>query len=241
MEFELTSTLSLDPRCTRTGPALLLALGLVVIGTPATAQTAPNTAGIYTCTDEQGRRLTADRPIAQCNTKEQRVLNSDGSLRAIHPPTLTAEERAEKEARDRRAGEVRAAAAARYPTEESHQRAREAALDSVRMAAKGSEIRLRELTAERKPLLDDAEFYKGRALPGKLKAQLDANEAATEAQRSSALNQEAELARINKLYDAELERLRRLWVGAPAGSLGPLPGSGSAAKSAPQPKTALQR
>jgi len=42
--------------------------------------------------------------------------------------------------------------------------------------------------------------------------------------QQAAANQAAELARINRLYDAELERLRRLWSGAPAGSLGPLPG-----------------
>jgi hypothetical protein len=54
---------------------------------------------------------------------------------------------------------------------------------------------------------------------------MDANEASVEAQRSSASTQEAELGRINKLYDAELERLRKLWAGAPAGSLGPLPGA----------------
>jgi hypothetical protein len=29
--------------------------------------------------------------------------------------------------------------------------------------------------------------------------------------------------RINALYDAELARLRKLWAGAPAGSLGPPP------------------
>jgi hypothetical protein len=29
--------------------------------------------------------------------------------------------------------------------------------------------------------------------------------------------------RINALYDAELLRLKKLWGGAPAGSLGPLP------------------
>jgi len=31
--------------------------------------------------------------------------------------------------------------------------------------------------------------------------------------------------RINRLYDAELDRLRRLWAGAPPGSLGPMAGS----------------
>jgi hypothetical protein len=54
-----------------------------------------------------------------------------------------------------------------------------------------------ELAAERKPLLDEAEFYKGKPLPPKLKAQIDANDAAVEAQRGGA-NQEAELDRINR-------------------------------------------
>jgi hypothetical protein len=199
----------------------------------AQAGAAKAPAGIYTCTDDKGRRLTADRPIPECSHREQQILNSDGSLKSILPPTLTAEERADKEARERAAADARAAAAdavrrdrnlmARYPNEASHQRAREAALDTVRLAIKATEIRLRELAAERKPLRDEAEFYQGKTLPPKLKAAIDANDATYEAQRSAAQNQEAELGRINKLYDAELERLRKLWSGAPAGSLGPLP------------------
>jgi hypothetical protein len=195
--------------------------------------------GIYTCIDDKGRRLTADRPIPECSNREQRVLNKDGSVRAIRPPTLTAEERAEKEARDRAASEARVAQAdavrrdrnlvARYPTEAAHNRAREAALDTVRLAVRATELRLRDLTVERKPLLDEAEFYKGRPLPPKLRNSMDANDAAMDAQRSAAGNQEAEISRINRLYDAELARLRALWAGAPAGSLGPLPPSQPAA------------
>ena len=112
---------------------------------------------------------------------------------------------------------------ARYPDEVAHKRARLSAADTVRAAIRITEQRLRELSAERKPLVNEAEFYVGQPLPAKLKDQLDANDAAVEAQRSSALNQQAELDRINKLYDAELERLRRLWAGAPPGSLGALP------------------
>jgi hypothetical protein len=155
-------------------------------------------------------------------------------LRTVLPPTLTAEERAEKEARERAEMEARAAAAdavrrdrnlkARFPNEEAHARAREAALDTVRAAIKTTESRLRALAAERKPLLDEAEFYQGRTLPPRLKAAIDANDAAVEAQRGSQATQEAELSRVNRLYDAELERLRKLWAGAPSGSLGPLPG-----------------
>ena len=211
--------------------ALLLAAG--VSAGAALAQPAPPVAGIYTCIDDKGRRLTADRPIAECSAKEQHILNRDGSLRKVIPPTLTAEERAEKEAKERADKEAKAAAAdavrrdrnlmARFPNEAAHQRARENALDTVRLAMKATELRLRGLAAERKPLLDEAEFYQGKPLPPRLKSQIDANDAAVEAQRGATSTQQAELERINRLYDAELERLRRLWSGAPAGSLGPMP------------------
>jgi hypothetical protein len=92
---------------------------------------------------------------------------------------------------------------------------------------KASEKRMEELAAERKPLLQEAEFYKGKALPAKLKQQLDANDAAVEAQRSAIQNQQAELERINRLYDNELGRLRRLWAGAAPGTLAD--GTGSTA------------
>jgi hypothetical protein len=191
----------------------------------------PPSAGIYSCVDAQGRRLTSDRPIADCVNREQRVLNKDGSVQRVLPPTLTAEERAEREAAQRKADLTRAAQAdavrrdrnlmVRYPNEAVHQKAREAALDTVRLAMKVTELRVRELAAERKPLQDEAEFYAGRQIPPRLKQQIDANDAGVAAQRQSAANQEQELARINRLYDAELDRLRRLWAGALPGSLPP--------------------
>jgi len=188
---------------------------------------------IYTCTNDQGRKLTSDRPIAECRHKEQLLLNRDGSVRSVIPPTYTAEERAEHEARERRAAELRAAQLdsirrdrnlmSRFPTEESHGKAREQALEALRQAIGTTERRLKELAAERVPILNEAEFYQGKALPQKIKQQLDANDAAMEAQKSAAANQAAELARVNKIYDAELERLRKLWGGAQPGSLGPMP------------------
>jgi hypothetical protein len=92
-------------------------------------------------------------------------------------------------------------------------------LTNVRVAMRSSETRQRELANERKPLLSEAEFYAGKPLPGKLREQLDANDAATAAQRDAQVNQKAELERINAAFDVELERLRRLWAGAAPGSL----------------------
>ncbi len=218
----------------RTLPALRTTLGLLALAVAcpwAAAQNKPaaSAAGIYTCIDDQGRRLTSDRPIPACTHKEQRVLNRDGSLKTVKPPTLTMEERAEQEARDRKAAEARAAQAdavrrdrnlmARFPDQAAHDKARMAALDTVKLAIRASSLRLEALGLDRKPLLDEAEFYAGKPLPVALKAQLDANDASFAAQRSAMQTQEAELVRINKLYDAELAHLKRLWAGAAPGSL----------------------
>lgn len=212
------------------GVAVALALGAVVVAS-AQAQTAGTGVAVYTCLDAHGNRLTSDRPIPECNAREQRVLNHDGSLRRVIPPPMTADERAEREAAERKAALVRAAQADavrrdrnlinRYPDEATHRNAREKALDTVRAAIKATEGRLKELAAERKPLFDEAEFYKGKPLPTRLRQAIDGNDAAVDAQKNSAQNQAVELERINRLYDAELDRLRRLWAGAQPGSLGP--------------------
>jgi hypothetical protein len=219
-------------RCSRA--AWWAAWSVAIFGmTGATAAQTPSgsnaRAPIYTCVAADGRRFTSDRPIFECHNREQRVLNSDGSLRHVLPPSMTAEERAEKEARDRKAEVDRLAQQdaarrdrnlmLRYPDEAAHARAREAALDTVRVAMHASEQRVKDLNAERKPLAEEAEFYRNKPMPPKLKQQIDANEAAAEAQRNAIQNQQAELQRVNRLYDAELERLRKLWAGAAPGTL----------------------
>ena len=219
------------------------ALALLSVPPAAVGQAPAGSGQIYTCTDATGKKITSDRPIADCNAREQRVLNADGSVKRIMPPTLTTDERTELEAREREASAERARTQeairrdrnllARFPDEAAHRKARAAALDDVRKALRLSEERVALLAAERKPLLDEAEFYAGKPLPGKLKAQLDANDASTEAQRTLAQNQQLEVVRINKLYDVELERVKKLWAGAQPGSLGVLPNGAASAPRKP--------
>lgn len=207
------------------------AMGLALAGTARAAAPSP-AASIYTCTDATGKRLTSDRPIVECNTRDQRLLNPDGSLRQVVRPTLTADERADAEARERDADIERKRQQeavrrdrnllARYPNEAVHRHAREAALEDVRNGLRQSQVRLERLAVERKPLTSESEFYVGRPLPLKLKLALDANDAAVEAQRSLVQNQQVESLRIDQIYDIELERLKRLWSGAAPGSLGPV-------------------
>lgn len=186
--------------------------------------------GIYTCVDATGKRLTSDRPIPNCNDREQRLLNKDGSTRQVVPPTPTADERAAQEAREAQEQLARANQReavrrdrnllARFPNEAAHHKAREAALDDIRAALKRSEVRLDVLAKERKPLVEETEFYVGRPLPPKLKQQIEANDASVEAQKSLIATQKAEIVRISTLYDAELDRLKKLWGGATPGSMG---------------------
>ena len=211
--------------------ALLLVVGALAWHGCARAQSSNSSSvtGIYTCIDDKGKPRTADRPIVECSDREQRFLNKDGSLRRIVPPTLTAEERAEREARERKESEERNAyndavrrdrnLKNRYPNEAAHNKARESALEAVRASMRASAQRVKELETERKPLQDEADFYRGRQLPSRLKQQLEANDTSVAAQRELIQTQEAELLRVNHIYDLELEHLRKLWKGAAPGSI----------------------
>jgi hypothetical protein len=219
------------------------------------AAPAAEKAYIFQC-EVNGKKVTSDRPIPECANKDQRQLNTDGSLYRVITPTLTDDERAEKERLEREKEVERVARndavrrdrnlMQRFPNEAEHSKARTKALDDLRLAAKNSDARIALLMTERKKLEDEKQFYVNeqvnKPLPTFLKQKLDANDAALDAQKSLAQNQDSEVARINKLYDAELARLRKLWAGAQPGSLGPVPGPQATiapAAAAPSP-TALK-
>ncbi len=228
---------------------LIAAALLLQLAWSGVAQAQQKSGPIYSC-EINGKKITQDRPIPECISREQIIHNSDGSVRDRRPPTMTADERAELEARQQQealAAKVKLESKhrdrnllQRFPNEAAHKKAREAALDDVRKNLKVSEQRLASLEKERKPLMDEAEFYVGKQLPLKLKQAIDANDATAQAQRELMETQKAELVRIDTNYDAELVRLRKLWSGAEPGSLGPLatepPASAAGAKSSTSAK-----
>jgi hypothetical protein len=196
-------------------------------------------ANIYTCVNAKGQRITSDRPIPECLDRSQELRNTDGSVKKVVQPSMTAEERAAHE--DRLRQEMAAEQArrdairldrnlmSRYPDEGRHQRARMAALEPLNLALKSTERRLTELEHDQKRLQQEAEFYKGREMPHELKLKFGQNQAALQAQQDAAQNHLAEIRRINATYDLELLRLKRLWAGAAPGSVS-LPASSSAAR-----------
>lgn len=185
---------------------------------PGTAQQ------IYSCVDVKGRTLTADRPIAECADRTQRALSPSGMFRHQIGPTLTANEQALQDEKDRRAAEFRArenedrrrdkALLLRYPAPEVHDRERAAALLQIDEIIKASGKRRVELANQRKSLSGEMEFYvkDPSRMPVSLKHRLEENQSSVAAQQRFIVEQEQEKKRINQRFDEELVKLKRLWV-----------------------------
>lgn len=200
----------------------LLAFPLVGV---AQATSSPVGAGIYTCIDANGKRLTSDRPITQCIDREQRVLSGSGTTKRIIGPTLSIAEREAREAREREAALIRQRAQdsvrqdkvllARYPDKATHDVSREEALSATQSVIDAATDRIAELTQERKSLDDEMEFYRkdpSRA-PASLRRRIESNAESLLQQQQVIADQRAERTRINARYDAELGRLQQLWLG----------------------------
>jgi hypothetical protein len=216
--------------CLRCLVAAGLFLGAGFVTASAWAQ-----AGIYTCVDAKGRRLTGDRPILDCIDREQQELGPTGKVIRKVPPSMTAEEqraeeekqRKELEERQRQLEEKRRdrALLSRYPDRATHDKEREKALAAVDEVIATANRRTSELHWQRKKLDAELEFFGGKMekAPALLKRRIDENENSQAAQRRFIANQEEEKKRINQRYDSELVRLTALWEHSPSSAAASAP------------------
>jgi hypothetical protein len=196
---------------------------------------------IYTCTDASGRKLTSDRPIAECRDKDQKELNPSGTVKRVVKPTMTAEEQrvadqkakeeAEEKARQEEERRKNRALLSRYPNKATHDKERSDALAQVDEVIKAAQKRIGELADQRKKIGEELEFYKKdpNKAPASLKRQIEDNERSVAVQRRFIGDQEDEKKRANARFDEELERLRKLWAQAA------MPASGAPTAAAPVP------
>lgn len=195
----------------------------------AQAQVAnPVSGAVYTCVDANGRKLTADRPIPECNDREQKILNPSGTVRAKVGPSLTAKELAEMEAREKRNAEERNRVAeekrrdrallVRYPSKAVHDQERADALGQIGVVIKAATKRLEELAKQRRAIDEEMEFYKKdpAKAPAYVRRQLEENAQSQAVQRRFIGEQEAESKRVNERFEDELGRLKQLWAAAAA-------------------------
>jgi len=197
-----------------------IGIGLLAAGVcaPALAQ------AIFTCVDAKGRRITADRPIVECLDREQKELSPTGIVKRKIGPSLTAEERAAEEVKQREEIEERnrlaeekkreRALLTRYPDKQTHDRERAAALAAVDEATKIADEVTRKLIEQRRRLDTELEFYQGdvKKTPADLRRKIEENRQHMESQERFIANQDSEKRRINQRFDDEQAQLKPLWA-----------------------------
>ena len=210
----------------------------------ARAQAPGTSGGIYTCVDRNGRRLTADRPIAECLDREQRELGPSGIVRRQIGPSLTEQERAAQEAQRRKEAEARAreleerrrerVLTARYPDKATHDVERAAAIQMVDDVTATAEKRLVELAQQRKAFDVEMEFYKKdpSKAPMSLRRKIAENEESIAEQQRFIAGQDQEKRRVHQRFDVELAQLRKLWDAQRMPLSGATPASDAAAPAA---------
>ena len=194
----------------RMAVALLLA-SFVPPASIALAQT--KGIGIYSCVDDRGRKLNSDRPIPECNDREQRVLNPSGTVREKLGPTLTAQERAAVEAKEKLAQEEQTrrdeekrrdrALLLRYPNKGLHDAERAEAIAQINVVKNAALNRVEELNRQRKSIDVEMEFYKKdpSKAPFSLKRQIDDVAQSLAVQARFIADQEGETKRVNVRFD----------------------------------------
>ncbi len=181
--------------------------------------------GIYTCVDGKGRKITSDRPIAECMDRAQQEISAtSGAVKRTIQPQMTAAERTAAEEKEKAGAEARAQAVEekkrekallqRYPNKTAHDKERSLALVQVEEVIKTAAKRTQELTEQRKAINADLEFYNkdpGRAPPS-LRRRVEENEMSIASQKKFIADQEGEKKRVNARFDEELGRLKPLWT-----------------------------
>jgi hypothetical protein len=155
--------------------------------------------------------------------REQKVLNPSGTVKQTVGPTLTAQERAQLEKKEKmdleernRIAEERRrdkALMTRYPNKAIHDQERNEALAQIAAVKQAANIRINELMSQRKKLDEEMEFYKKdlTKAPAYLRRQVEDNAQSTAVQKRFIVEQDEEAKRVNQRFDDELARLRQLW------------------------------
>ena len=182
--------------------------------------------GIYTCVDGKGRKITADRQIAECSDRVQQEVSPGGVVKRVLGPTLSEQELAAEEekiksqavARSRELEEKRRnrALLLRYPNVAAHDKERALALAQIDELFATAQVRTQELAAQRASINADFEFYKKdpSKAPAALVRRRDENDGNVAEQKRYIAEQTLEKQRLNTRFDIELVRLKQLWATA---------------------------
>jgi hypothetical protein len=171
-------------------------------------------AKVYSCTDPVSHAKTlSDTPCPQATGPTPSEVAA--SAIKVQKEAVAAEVRQATVREDRQL-------LTKFPDEAAHRKAHVDDLEGVIRNIRLTTTRFAELVAQRRPLDQEAAFYKGKAVPAPLQRQIDASDASFNALTDVFHTLQLDLAAIETTRGNERDRLRKLWAGALPGSMGPL-------------------
>ncbi len=199
----------------KVGSALML-IGVAMLPAPAASQGRMT----YCCVDSDGRQVCSDVFPKQCYGRAYREINPQGvTVKRIDAP-LTAEQRVIKEAETKKAKEEEIkrmeqerrdrALLATYSNEQDIDRARDRTVADVQKNIMASQDKHAELAKLKEELDAEAEFYKKKPMPPKLKAQIRDNETDMKAQQAAIDSKLKEIEALKARYEDEKVRYMEL-------------------------------
>ncbi|MDP2822847.1 MAG: hypothetical protein Q8O52_09250 [Sulfuritalea sp.] len=216
----------------------LLFTSSAVLAMGAAAQTR-----IYCCDDANGRKVCGDFLPTACQGRAYEERDTRGFVSKMVEAPLTAEQQARRDAEKARKDEEQKKAAEQrrrdvalqstYSSEKDINSARDRALAEVEKNIKQARQRLDDANKKKQAFDKDKEFYKGKALPDRLKAQIRDNEKEITAQQAEVDFQVKTMDEVRSRFADEKKRYLEL-TGKKAAEA--TPGVAPAAESKPADK-----
>lgn len=192
---------------------LLLSLLLVASSSQAASE-------FYCCQDSSGRRICSDTLPEQCRGRPYKVLDSGGNVMKEVGPPLTAEERQQQAADNVRKKQQDEAAREQfrkdqalldtYATPQDIDLSQRKAENDVNSAIAASQAKINVATGKRRKLLEEAEFYRKKALPPELAKDLRAVEHEIKVEQELLDIKKHDFELIRAKYDADRQRYQEL-------------------------------
>jgi hypothetical protein len=175
---------------------------------------------IYCCDDTNGRKVCGDFLPEACQGRAYEERDNRGFVVKQVEAPLTEEQQARRDAElarkeeaKKKAGEERRrtlALLSTYSNEKDINSARDRALAEVEKNMKQSQARLEEANKKKLKLDAEKEFYKGKAMPDSLKAQIRENEKEVKAQQAAVDGRVKDMEDIRNRFGEERKRYLEL-------------------------------
>lgn len=191
----------------------------------------------YCCNDENGRQACSDILPAQCYGRAYRELNDRGITVKRHDAPLTAEQRAQREAEQRRKQEEERLAQEQrrkdqallntYASVQDIDLSRDRAVRDLEKQIAETRERQGEHAVKLKQLQAEAEFYAKKPMPAELTNAIKDNEAEIQAQQSIVDSKMRDIEVVKARFEEDKRRYLEISRGLRRGTGSAASGSGS--------------